>query len=164
MRFAQTMADGSVTIHALADKRDIEQALGPLTDEQYLAHFFERNGLTEAELVALPDNWTPPDDRSFRNAWVMSGKAMSVDMSKARDIHRDRLRALRAPKLAALDADYLKADETGDSVSKVRIAAEKQALRDVTADPAIEAAKTPLELKSVLPAALRSAAIKPVTR
>lgn len=103
--------------------------------------------------VALEDF---PADPTFRNAWTDTGR-IEVDMPKAREIHKDNLRAMRSPKLAALDADYLRADETGDTVAKTRIAAEKQALRNVTADPAIEAAKTPEELKAVLPPALRTA-------
>ena len=95
-----------------------------------------------------------PQDRYFRNAWSTDGKAVSVDMDKARAIHKDRLREMRAPKLAALDADYDKADEAGDAEAKKDVATKKQALRDVTKDPAIAAATTPDELKAVIPAAL----------
>lgn len=95
-----------------------------------------------------------PQDRYFRNAWSTDGKAVSVDMDKARSIHKDRLRAMRAPKLAALDVDYDKADESGDATAKKAIAAKKQALRDVTKDAAIAAATTPDELKAAIPAVL----------
>jgi hypothetical protein len=112
----------------------------------------------------LPVSWriVPNDivdentDRTFRNAWKDDGGSKpGHDMAKAREIHRDRLRLLRAPLLDALDTEYLKADESGNQQDKKRIAARKQALRDVTADPAIEAAATPDELKAVLPEALR---------
>ena len=58
-------------------------------------------------------------------------------------------------KLAALDVEYQHADERGDVAEKARIAAKKQALRDVTADPAIEAAQTPEALKAVWPDILK---------
>lgn len=96
-------------------------------------------------------------DRTFRAAWEDTGK-IDVNMPKARDIHRDRLRAIRAPLLADLDTQYMRADETGDAILKAEIAAKKQALRDITDDPAIEAAKTPEELKAVRPAILDQAA------
>ena len=64
------------------------------------------------------------------------------------------MRRARAPLLAAKDAEYTHADARGDAVAKARIEAERQALRDVTADPAIEAAKTPEELKAVWPEVL----------
>ena len=90
---------------------------------------------------------TVPADRTFRGAWQFNGAAVEIDMSAARDIHRDNLRAERAPRLAALDVDYMKALETsGDTAA---IAADKQALRDVTADARIEAAATPDALKAL---------------
>lgn len=87
-------------------------------------------------------------DRTFRNAWKDGGgNKPEVDMPKAREIQRDRLRAVRDPLLAALDLEYMRADESGDQQGKKAIAARKQVLRDVTADPSIEAAATPDELK-----------------
>lgn len=68
------------------------------------------------------------------------------------------MRAARAPKLAALDIAYQRADEAGDDAEKARITALKQALRDVTSDPAIEAATTTEILKSVWPDILSAAA------
>ena len=85
-----------------------------------------------------------PQDRTFRNAWLVD---LTVDMTKAREIHRDRLRAMRVPLLQALDTEYLRADERADLIAKQTIAAKKQALREVTADPAIDSAKSPDELK-----------------
>ncbi len=77
---------------------------------------------------------------------------ISVDMNKARAIHRDRMRAARTPKLAALDVAFQRALETGAETSA--IVAQKQALRDVTDDQAIDEAQTPDELKLVWPAIL----------
>jgi hypothetical protein len=95
-------------------------------------------------------------DRTFRGAWKDAGRGKpDVDMPKAREIHRNSLRDMRAPILEKLDTDYLRADEAGDQQAKKQVAAKKQALRDITADPRIEAAQTPEELKAVLPDALR---------
>lgn len=91
-----------------------------------------------------------PTDRTFRNAWTQDTKgAPVVDMDKARDIHRDRMREARKPKLGALDVEFMRAVESGKSTSEVMVA--KQGLRDVTKDPAIDAAKTPDDLKKVWP-------------
>jgi hypothetical protein len=97
-----------------------------------------------------------PQDRSFRNAWcdVTPEPAIDIDMDKARAIHKDRLRARRAPMLAKLDIDYQRADEQGAKKQKRDIAARKQALRDVTDDPLVAAATTPEALKNVIPAVL----------
>ena len=101
--------------------------------------------------IALSDC---PTDRVFRNAWKDGGTKIEIDMPKAREIKRDDLRQLRAPLMVDLDVAYMRADEAGDVVEKRRIAAKKQALRDVPADPAIDAAATPEALKAVAPVAL----------
>lgn len=95
-----------------------------------------------------------PLDRTFRNAWEDNG-GVKVNMPKAREIHKDFLRGLRKPKLAALDVEYQIADESGNVALKSSISAKKQALRDVTDDPAIVAARNPAELKVVIPAILK---------
>lgn len=88
-------------------------------------------------------------DKTFRNAWKDTPGRVKpdVDMPKAREIHRDNLREKRAPLLEALDTDYLLADEQNDQQKKRDVAVRKQALRDITIHPDIEAATTPEELK-----------------
>lgn len=87
-----------------------------------------------------------PKDRSFRNAWcdVTPEPAVDIDMPKARDIQRDRLRALRSPKLAALDIEMSRAFD--DKAKQKEVESKRQALRDVTKHPSIEAATTSEEL------------------
>jgi len=79
---------------------------------------------------------------------------ITVDMTKAREIKRDMVRAERKPLLEKLDVEYMRAQEAKDTALQQEIAAKKQALRDVTADPAIDAATTPDELKAVRPSVL----------
>jgi hypothetical protein len=90
-----------------------------------------------------------PSDRTFRNAWKSD---LTVDMSKAREIHKARLRALREPLLRALDVQFMKALEAG--LPTEEIVAKKEALRDVTEDPSIGAAETPEDLKKAIPSSL----------
>ena len=77
---------------------------------------------------------------------------ITINMAKARDIHRAKMRDARGPLFASLDVAYQRATETGADTSS--IVAKKQALRDVTSDPAIEAAQTTEELKAVWPSIL----------
>jgi hypothetical protein len=97
----------------------------------------------------------------FRNALKPD---LTVDMQKARNIHRDRMREARKPKLEALDMEYSRLDEgtldngqagSAAKQAKKAIAAQRQALRDVTADPAIDAAQTPEELLAIWPEILQ---------
>lgn len=87
-----------------------------------------------------------PKDRTFRDGWKQSGNSVTHDMNKCREIHRERMRVARKPLLAALDIQQLRG---------IDVEAQKQSLRDVTADPAIESARTPEELKAVWPEVLK---------
>jgi len=95
-----------------------------------------------------------PAERTFRNAWEANADTgvISVDMTAARDIWRDKIRQARTEPLAALDTAYMKALET--DADTTQIIADKQALRDAPTDPAIDAATTPEELAAVQPAGL----------
>ncbi len=90
-----------------------------------------------------------PADYSFRAAWRDGGQTITHDMEKCRDITRDRLRKARAPLLAQKDIEAIKALEAGDSAKLAEVTAEKQRLRDITALPGIDSAKTPEELKAI---------------
>ena len=60
-----------------------------------------------------------------------------IDMAKAREIHKDNIRAARAEKFKELDVPFPKALEAGTSTTD--IAAKRQALRDAPADSGIAA-------------------------
>ena len=69
-----------------------------------------------------------------------------IDMAKAREIHKAKIRAARTPKLAELDIEFQKALETGASTTD--IVSKKQALRDAPADSAIASASNADALKA----------------
>ena len=71
---------------------------------------------------------------------------IKIDMAKAKEIHKDKIREYREPKLAALDIEYQRALETSADTSA--IVAKKQALRDAPADSAITSASDETALKA----------------
>jgi hypothetical protein len=158
-----TCADGSVAVTTIVtaeydsnDKVRFKRNPSIAYIEKEIARstsVFEAHLLPIAGWRRLEDGDLPAD-RTFRLAWKDSSDGITVDMPKAREIHRQHLRVQRAPLLDALDVEYIRADEAGDTASKKRIAKRKQELRDVTDDPAIAKAKTPDELKAVMPPAL----------
>lgn len=77
---------------------------------------------------------------------------ITIDMAKARDIWRDKIRAARAPLFAPLDIKFQRAMETGSDTSA--IVAGKQALRDAPEDPRLDKAATLDELKAIWPECL----------
>lgn len=70
-----------------------------------------------------------------------------INLQKAKEIKKDMVRAERAPILAQLDVEFLKAVEMGDTTKIQEISAKKQALRDATNDPDILEATSVEELK-----------------
>ena len=69
-----------------------------------------------------------------------------IDMSRARDIHKNNIREARKDKLAALDIEYQRATETSADTSA--IVAKKQVLRDYPAHAGIATAANTTELKA----------------
>jgi hypothetical protein len=57
---------------------------------------------------------------------------ITINLNKAKDITKDRLRVEREPKLKELDIAYQRADEAGNTELKMEIASQKQSLRDIT--------------------------------
>ena len=71
--------------------------------------------------------------------------AIIIDINKAKDITKDRLRAERKPLLEAQDVAFQRALESNADTSA--IVAEKQRLRDVTT--LVDTANTVEELKAL---------------
>jgi len=89
-------------------------------------------------------------DNDYFNAYEFDSELGSkLNADKAKEIHKDKWRSARKPKLQALDIAFMKAVEAGDTAKQSEIAAEKQALRDVTNTPII--GSTIEEIKSVWP-------------
>lgn len=72
----------------------------------------------------------PNADNDFFDAWELSGATVTVNLEKAKAITKNRLRAERAPLLAAQDVAFQRALETGADTAA--IVTEKQRLRDIT--------------------------------
>ena len=80
-----------------------------------------------ARIVNLTDL---PRDNDFYDAWEMDATSVTVNFAKAVEITKKRLRAERAPLLAAQDVAFQRALESGADTTA--IVAEKQRLRDIT--------------------------------
>ena len=136
--YAIKMADGSVSVMTLVSGT-VEESIAKWDNAADV--------ISHVEIV--PDS--QPASREFRNAWDVTGDVVDVDMPKAKVIHQDNLRMIRKPLLAALDVDYQRAQEDGDTAGQVSIVAKKQELRDVPEFADISAATTPDELSAAIP-------------
>jgi len=73
----------------------------------------------------------PNEHQDFYDAWEMDATSVTVNLNKAKEITKDRLRVERTPLLQAQDVAFQRALETGADTTA--IVAEKQRLRDITA-------------------------------
>lgn len=115
------------------------------SESDFVARIQARDVPADATNVAVVDVSTVPADRTFRNAWKREGTGIGTDMAKAREIHMDRIRAVRDAELARLDVEQLKGRD---------VTAEKQRLRDLPATFDLTVAATPEDLKALWPAEL----------
>lgn len=79
---------------------------------------------------------------------------IGINLEKAKDVWRDKIRTARTEKFKQLDVEFMRAVETADTDTQTAVAAQKQALRDAPADSAITDATSPDELKNIQPASL----------
>ena len=104
------------------------QALSQTSMEDLLA----QQGITSNYLV-LSSADLPNADRDFRDAWEIDSASVVVNLEKAKEITKARLREEREPLLASLDVDYMRALELGSDTTE--IVNEKNRLRDITDIP-----------------------------
>ena len=70
---------------------------------------------------------------------------ITIDIAKAKDIWKDKIREARKPALEKLDVDFVKAQETSSDTSS--IVTDKQTLRDLPSQ--VDTATTTDEIKAV---------------
>jgi hypothetical protein len=105
---ATTIPTGEISIDAVLEK-DVPKGRG-------------------ARIVNYTD--LPIQHNDFYDCWEMTATTVQVNMDKAKELTKARLRAERTPLLQAQDVAFQRALETGADTTA--IVAEKQRLRDLT--------------------------------
>jgi hypothetical protein len=88
----------------------------------------------------------PQADNDFFNAWELTDGVVTVNLDKAKELTRTRLRMERVPLLNAQDVAYMRATEAGADTTA--IVAEKQRLRDITG--LVDSCTTTVELRGLV--------------
>lgn len=76
---------------------------------------------------------------------LVTEMTITIDIPKAKEIWKDKIRIARKPALEKLDVDYMRANETGADTSA--IIADKQTLRDLPSQ--VDTATTTDEIQAV---------------
>jgi hypothetical protein len=81
--------------------------------------------------IIVDSNTLPNQHNDFYDAWELADGKVEVNVAKAKEITKARLRNERTPLLAAQDVAFQRAQEAGSDTTA--IVAEKNRLRDITA-------------------------------
>lgn len=114
---------------------------GELPIEEVLTKDIPQN--TQAYIVNMAD--LPNNANDFFEAWEQSEGNVTVNLDKAKQITKARLRLERKPLLEALDIEFQKALEVQQNTNN--IVAEKNRLRDIT--NLVDACTTLDELRAI---------------
>lgn len=115
------------------------------TGEMPIEEVMEKHVPANSGARLVEDNSLPYEYDEFFNAWEMDETSVTVNLNKAKEITKERLRFERKPLLEAQDVLYMRATEQGQDTTA--IVAEKQRLRDITL--LADAATTLDELKQI---------------
>lgn len=85
---------------------------------------------TPAGSIIVEHDSLPNEDNDFFDSWELNDGVVSVNLSKAKEQTKERLRVERAPLLTAQDVAFQRALESGSDTTA--IVAEKNRLRDIT--------------------------------
>lgn len=110
--------------------------------------------------TAYRDSWKMDDNieyyekdipTRFSEYWDLKNQILTINMDKAKEIHKQRLRKAREKVFEKLDVEFMLALERENSENLSQIKKDKQFLRDITKLPEIENAKTLEELEKIWP-------------
>jgi hypothetical protein len=120
------------------------------TDDEILMTSLEF--ITKSSSTEYIDVTETYEDDYFYEAFKISNQKLVIDPVKAQEVQRNAWRAARAEKFPILDQQFMIALEKNDTAELARIAAAKQALRDVTKT---KLSKSPTTIRSNWPSILQ---------
>ena len=91
-----------------------------------------------------------PTDRTFRNAWSRSGRAIGHDMAKAKAIAHDKRRAARAAEFAPLDIEATIPAKAAQAETKRQVIRDKYDAMQTNIDAAADVGALKTVIASVL--------------
>lgn len=100
---------------------------------------------TPSTSIIVQESELPQADNDFFNAWELANGVVTVNLDKAKEITKARLRIEREPLLAAQDVLFQRAQESGGDTTA--IVAEKNRLRDITGS--VDSCTTTAQLRAL---------------
>lgn len=155
--------DGSIAVTSIGDEgvlSVLDKAIedGVITPDEEVeidwvcrkhAQELQDRGDIPSDWEAVKFNYDKFEDFEFREAWVWGKDKIEVDLDKAKDVVKSKIRRDREEEFKKLDIEFMQAIEDGVDVGPV--VAKKKKLRDLTND--VDKIKSLKKLKGVLNAA-----------
>jgi hypothetical protein len=119
-----------------APKEDVEKLLGPLTDQEFDNHCWERSvppHVINPRWITLEEFPKEDSIEEFFDAWEDNGERIIINLEKAKNLQLEKVRIQRNTLLKEkYDSLLNRANEIGtpDEVNSIKII--KQKLRDIT--------------------------------
>jgi hypothetical protein len=151
MKIIYTNTEGTVSV--------VHPAPEVLDQENGIERVIKRS-VPEGVPYQIVEDKDIPIDRTFRMAWKEVQGKIDVDMSKAMEIHMEKIRAARDKVLSETDVEITKALEAGDTPTINRLRGERQKLRDIPQTFDLSTATTPEELKVLWPSEIQTDRLK----
>ena len=141
----------------------VPEPIGPMTEEEAIEYILKKDVPARVwhpdykynrQMYRIVKRHEIPTDQTYRNAWRLSDtedKLITIDIDKAKEVWKTKMRQVRELLFPKLDTQYFIALERGTQEDQKAIADRKQLLRDVTKLPELEAARTIEELEKVWP-------------
>jgi hypothetical protein len=144
-------SDGGLNVIIPASKADLERVLGPLTDEQYEQHVWQKSIPEDAITPTSIADSGIPTDREFRDAWVQNGGIINIKMDIVIPIHMNRIREMRQKKFEEMGFPQRLNPQVEAAILDEPTRTELQRLRDIPQTLDLTVAKTPDEIKALWP-------------
>lgn len=152
--YQQWIADRQKANPGLEKEALLYKEIAPenMTHGEYIELIQEKD-IPTGQSSRIVDDSIFPEDKTFREAWTddLPGEQIDVDMTRAKKIYTDIIRAKRDEKWEDFDKRYVMAQRDGESLTALE--AEREILKDIPQNARldIDAATTPDILKETMP-------------
>lgn len=141
----------------------LPEPIGPMSEEEAIEYILKKDIPARVwhpdykynrQIYRIVKRDKIPVDQTYRNAWRLADtedELITIDVEKAIEVWKDKMRIAREPILNRLDTEFFRALEDGDIERQKFITKTKKLLRDVTQLPELEQAKSIQEIEAVWP-------------
>lgn len=161
----QIRLEKTITGEKVIDYKEylLPEPIGPMTEEEAIEYILKKDVPARVwhpdykynrQMYRIVTREDIPVDQTYRDCWRLSEREndlIAIDVDKAKEVWKKKMRNARELIFPKLDTDFFRALEFADIDKQKEIAERKRLLREVTALPELENAKTVEEIEAIWP-------------